>query len=164
MKAFLTSRAILLQELQNLSKAINEPVDLTGLTSQHDESKFLSASMEVGSAANANSQVPEKMQTVFKVVHLSFNWTYEWFNTLIYMYVSLSFIYASSALEQISNGTVDFSSEYLYSLQNDELYRLFHSLGDQIFFLWSTFLKFHRFTCVYVTFFGFYTSIDESKL
>lgn len=110
-KAFLTSRAILLQELRNLSKAINESVDLTGFTSQHDESKLLTASTEVGmEIANADSQVAEKMQTVSK----------------------------------IPNGTVDFSSEYLYSLQSDELYRLFHSVGDQILYLWSTFLKFHR--------------------
>ncbi|KAL8196660.1 hypothetical protein R6Q57_024641 [Mikania cordata] len=82
-KAFLTSHAILLQELRNLSKTTNETIDLTGLTSQHDKTKIL-------------------------------------------------------------NGTADLSSEYLYSLQNDELYRLFHSIGDQILYLWSTFLKFHR--------------------
>nr|GEY79086.1 hypothetical protein [Tanacetum cinerariifolium] len=45
---------------------------------------------------------------------------------------------------QVPNGTTDFSSDYLYSLKNDELYRLFHSLGDQLLNLWSTFLKFHR--------------------
>ncbi|MFS7989048.1 putative protein alpha/Beta hydrolase [Helianthus anomalus] len=97
-KAFFTSRAILLQELRNLSKAINETIDLTGLTSQHDETNALTAFTEVD------------MENVSK----------------------------------IPNDTVDFSSEYLYSLQNDELYRLFHSIGDQILYLWSTFLKFHR--------------------
>lgn len=38
-KAFLISRANLLQELKNLSKAINQTIDLSGLTSQHDESE-----------------------------------------------------------------------------------------------------------------------------
>ncbi|KAK1426355.1 hypothetical protein QVD17_15026 [Tagetes erecta] len=110
-KSFLTSRAILLQELRNLSKAINETIDLTGLTSLHDDTKLLSASMEVNTeTVNADSQVSESMQNVPK----------------------------------IPDGTVDVSSEYLYSLQHDELYRLFHSIGDQIFYLWSTFLKFHR--------------------
>ncbi|KAI7727990.1 hypothetical protein M8C21_006057 [Ambrosia artemisiifolia] len=109
-KAFLTSRAILLQEIRNLSKAINETIDLTGLTSQHDETNILIASTELDMETANASQVQENMQNVSK----------------------------------IPNGTVDFSSEYLYSLQNDELYRLFHSIGDQILYLWSTFLKFHR--------------------
>ncbi|XP_076886998.1 uncharacterized protein LOC143537009 [Bidens hawaiensis] len=100
-KAFSTSRAVLLQELKNLSKAINETVDLTGLTSQYEVDT---------EAANADSHVSENMQNVAKIPH----------------------------------STVDFSSEYLYSLQSDELNRLFHSLGDQILYLWSTFLKFHR--------------------
>nr|XP_043610497.1 protein FAM135B-like isoform X2 [Erigeron canadensis] len=112
-KAFLTSRAILLQELRNLSKAIHETIDLSGLTSQHDETNFLSASTEVVMAtatATADSQVPEKVQNVSK----------------------------------IPNGTSDVSSDYLHTLQNDELYRRFHFLGDQILYLWSIFLKFHR--------------------
>lgn len=110
-KAFLTSRANIIQELRNLSKAINETIDLNGLTSQFDETKFLPASKEVGTETdNADSQVPEKMQNASK----------------------------------IRNVNTDISSDYLYSLQNDELYRLFHSLGDQILYLWSTFLKFHR--------------------
>nr|GEY41947.1 hypothetical protein [Tanacetum cinerariifolium] len=110
-KSFLSSRTILLQELRNLSKAIKETIDLSGFTSQHDETKLLSAPMEVGmEIANADSQTPEKMQNS----------------------------------TQVPNGTADFSSDYLYSLKNDELYRLFHSLGDQLLYLWSTFLKFHR--------------------
>ncbi|XP_071721425.1 uncharacterized protein [Rutidosis leptorrhynchoides] len=100
-KAFLKSRATLLQELQNLSKAINETVDLSGLTSQHDEAKFLRVSAEVGmETSNDDLQVP--------------------------------------------NSTSGSSSDYICSLQKDELYRLFHSLGDQNLYLWSTFLKFHR--------------------
>ncbi|KAL4592281.1 hypothetical protein LXL04_005269 [Taraxacum kok-saghyz] len=99
-KAFLISRANLLQELRNLSKAINQAIDLSDFTSQNDESE----------TTNADSQVPEKMKIVSK----------------------------------IPNGSIDHQSEYLYTLQHDELYRLFHSLGDQILYLWSTFLKFHR--------------------
>ncbi|GKB98604.1 FAM135B-like protein [Tanacetum coccineum] len=110
-KSFLSSRTILLQELRNLSKAIKETIDLTGFTSQHDETKLLSAPMEVGmEIANADSQILEKTQNS----------------------------------TQVPNGTADFSSDYLYSLKNDELYPLFHSLGDQLLYLWSTFLKFHR--------------------
>ncbi|KAL4561060.1 hypothetical protein LXL04_033222 [Taraxacum kok-saghyz] len=99
-KAFLISRANLLQELRNLSKAINQAIDLSDFTSQNDESD----------TTNADSQVPDKMKIVSK----------------------------------IPNGSIDLQSEYLYTLQHDELYRLFHSLGDQILYLWSTFLKFHR--------------------
>lgn len=62
MKAFSTSRAVLLQELRNLSKAINETVDLTGLTSQHEVDT---------ETANADSHVSENMQNVSKV-HLLF--------------------------------------------------------------------------------------------
>ncbi|KVI00394.1 protein of unknown function DUF676, lipase-like protein [Cynara cardunculus var. scolymus] len=99
-KAFLTSRASLLQELQNLSTAIDQTIELTGFASQHDETKFLAASAEVGMETANGSKIP--------------------------------------------NGTLDFSSDDLYSLQNDELYRLFHSLGDQMHYLWNTFLNFHR--------------------
>lgn len=142
MKAFLTSRAALLQELRNLGKAINETVDLTGLASQHDESKFLRASTEAGmETANGDSQVREKMYNVSKVVYL-FYWNPEWLHLCVTL---LCFTYTSYILAQVPNGTIEYSDDYLYSLQNDELYRLFHSLGDQILYLWSTFLKFHRF-------------------
>lgn len=96
-KSFLISRANLLQELRNLSKAINQTIDLSGFTSQNEET----------GTNNADSNIPENVS-------------------------------------KIPNGSIDTQSEYLYTLQNDELYRLFHSLGDQILYLWSTFLKFHR--------------------
>ncbi|KAJ9558892.1 hypothetical protein OSB04_013506 [Centaurea solstitialis] len=99
-KAFLTSCASLLQELRNLSKAIGQTVELTGFASQHDETKFLATSTEVGMGTANGSKIP--------------------------------------------NGTLDFSSDHLYSLSNDELYRLFHSLGDQMHYIWNTFLNFHR--------------------
>ncbi|KAI3697053.1 hypothetical protein L6452_29776 [Arctium lappa] len=99
-KAFLSSHASLLQELRNLSKAIDQTIELTGFTSQHDETKFLATSTEVGMETANGSKIP--------------------------------------------NGTLDFSSDYLYSLQNDELIRLFHSLGDHMHYLWNTFLNFHR--------------------
>ncbi|KAI3709921.1 hypothetical protein L2E82_39690 [Cichorium intybus] len=79
------------------SKAINQTIDLSGFTSQNEET----------GTNNADSNVPENVS-------------------------------------KIPNGSIDTQSEYLYTLQNDELYRLFHSLGDQILYLWSTFLKFHR--------------------
>ncbi|KAI3746992.1 hypothetical protein L6452_09434 [Arctium lappa] len=41
-------------------------------------------------------------------------------------------------------GTIGYQSDYLYSLQKDELSRLLDSLGDQILYLWNTYLKFHR--------------------
>jgi hypothetical protein len=51
----------------------------------------------------------------------------------------------SSTLEQKANGTLDFRSEQLLRcLSRGDLLNSFHSLGDQISYLWNTFLKFHR--------------------
>ncbi|KAI3512538.1 hypothetical protein L1887_19854 [Cichorium endivia] len=81
-RSFLISHANLLQELRNLSKAINQTIDLSGFTSQNEEA----------GTTNVDSS----------------------------------------------------KSHYLYTLQIDELYRLFHSLGDQILYVWSTFLNCDR--------------------
>lgn len=48
-------------------------------------------------------------------------------------------------LEQNPNGAVDLQIDFLDSLSKDELFSAYHSLGDQILYLWNTFLKFHRF-------------------
>nr|GMC48306.1 protein FAM135B-like isoform X1 [Ipomoea batatas] len=49
------------------------------------------------------------------------------------------------SVPQKRNGLTDFrNEEVLHSLSKDELVGLFHSFGNQVFYLWSIFLKFHR--------------------
>lgn len=91
-KAFFSAREIILEELQKLSKAVNQTIDLSDFTSKHDGLKLCDASMK----------------------------------------------------DVKPNGTVDSQGDYLQSLSKDELFHVFHSLGDQILYLWNIFLKFHR--------------------
>ncbi|PWA51631.1 serine esterase family protein [Artemisia annua] len=44
--------------------------------------------------------------------------------------------------DPVSN--IGYQSDYLYSLENADLSRLLYLLGDQILYLWKTYLKFHR--------------------
>ncbi|KAJ1391954.1 hypothetical protein SESBI_36213 [Sesbania bispinosa] len=83
-KALLTARDILLEELQKISKAVDEAIDVS-------ETRQATNGLEGG------------------------------------------------------NGALDFLNvENLCFLSQNELLDCFHSLGDQLFFLWNIFLKFHR--------------------
>jgi hypothetical protein len=54
-------------------------------------------------------------------------------------------------LEQKANGTLDFRSEQLLRfLSRGDLLNSFHSLGDQMSYLWNTFLNFHRLDLLHI--------------
>nr|XP_043633242.1 uncharacterized protein LOC122604412 [Erigeron canadensis] len=108
-KAFLTSHAILLEELKNLSKIFDQTIDLTGL----DEKKLLPSSIP---ATAEPSEVPDKTRNDLKE----------------------------------RNSIIGYHTDYLYSLQTDELSRLLDFLGDQILYLWKTYLNCHSYFLVFL--------------
>jgi hypothetical protein len=58
----------------------------------------------------------------------------------------------SSLLVQRGDGALDLLiAEKLNSLSESDLLDCCHSVGDQLFYLWNTFLKFHRFAFYYVS-------------
>ncbi|CAK9141540.1 unnamed protein product [Ilex paraguariensis] len=63
-KALLTARDVLFEELHKLSKAINETVDLSDFTSNFDESKLFDSSLkERFETAEVPGEVSSKPQT-----------------------------------------------------------------------------------------------------
>lgn len=97
-KALLAARDILLEELQRLSKAVDQLIDLTDFTSKLDDATLF----------GKDSGKPQ------------------------------------NGLEQ-STGVLDFRGEGLMkSLSRDDLCNSFNILGNQVLFLWNSFLKFHR--------------------
>jgi hypothetical protein len=112
-KAFLTSRSLILEELQKLSKILEQKVELTDINSRLKETKqfgsFSIAGLEIADAENSRELSTKSLN-----------------------------------LTQNRNGAVDSQSGFIDSLSKDELLSAFHLLGDQILYLWNTFLKFHR--------------------
>lgn len=53
---------------------------------------------------------------------------------------------------QRSNGTLDVGNDVILpSLSNEELLDAFNHLGNQLSFLWNTFLKFHRYEHAFIS-------------
>ncbi|RXH73798.1 hypothetical protein DVH24_016620 [Malus domestica] len=110
-KSLLNARDILLEELQKLSKAIDQAIDLTDFISKIDDTKFDFLQENLVAADDKVSGQGKPQNGVQKV-----------------------------------NGTSKFGSgELVRPLSRDALQSSFYSLGDQVLYLWNTFLKFHRF-------------------
>ncbi|GMY17505.1 protein FAM135B-like isoform X1 [Fagus crenata] len=110
-KALLTARDILLEELQKLNRAVDQAIDLTDFISKMDDTKLFDSVLRANLGAADEVSGQGKPQ---------------------------------NGLEK-ANGTLDFrSEELLRSLSRGDLLNSFHSLGDQVSYLWNTFLKFHR--------------------
>ncbi|KAL0364622.1 UNVERIFIED_CONTAM: hypothetical protein Sangu_0559800 [Sesamum angustifolium] len=109
-KALSSARDILLEELQKLSKAINQPIDINDITSNE-----LFGSTPRSDRERADAKVPGQVSS----------------NPL-------------NVLEK-PNDEVDFRDDgLLYSLSVDKLLRSFDLIGNQMSYLWSVFLNFHR--------------------
>ncbi|KAL0335685.1 UNVERIFIED_CONTAM: hypothetical protein Sradi_4780400 [Sesamum radiatum] len=109
-KALSSARDILLEELQKLSKAINQPIDINDITSNE-----LFGSTPRSDRERAGAKVPGQVSS----------------NPL-------------NVLEK-PNDEVDFRDDgLLYSLSVDKLLRSFDLIGNQMSYLWSVFLNFHR--------------------
>ncbi|XP_019415413.1 PREDICTED: protein FAM135B-like isoform X1 [Lupinus angustifolius] len=111
-KALLTARGILLDELQRISKAVDQAIDISDFLLKMNNTKLLNSLLQANQFAT-DVEVSGQGQP-------------------------------QSGLED-ENGTLDFlNAEKLYSLSQNELLDCFHLLGDQLFYLWNIFLKFHR--------------------
>lgn len=81
-KSLLAARDILLEELQRLSKAIDQPIDLTDFISKMDDIKFPDSAQQ-GNASPSDGKVSAqgKQQNGFEVLtcfmqHFFFFWSY----------------------------------------------------------------------------------------
>ncbi|KAJ4952502.1 hypothetical protein NE237_029334 [Protea cynaroides] len=120
LKSLLIARDILLEELQKLSKAIDQKVDWTDFISNMGESKLISPNLlaDLKTESVGLSDVKMGMRGVASEPQNGF---------------------------EKPNGFFDFGSdEVLQSLTNESLLSALHSLGNQLSFLWNAFLKFHR--------------------
>ncbi|VFQ86608.1 unnamed protein product [Cuscuta campestris] len=113
-KGFITARARLLEELKKVSMAIHQAIDINDFSCKHEDKELFSSNQNCVSSAE-NDQVSQQISS------------------------------RKQNTSQKQNGLINLQSEeVLHSLSNDELVGMFHSFGNQVFYLWSIFLKFHR--------------------
>ncbi|KAI3464023.1 hypothetical protein Pfo_020686 [Paulownia fortunei] len=109
-KALSSARDILVEELQKLSKAINQPIDIKDITSNELFGFTPRSNQDI-----ADAEVPGQVSSN-----------------------------PHSVLEK-RNDEVDFQHDgFLSLLSEDKLLRSFDLIGNQVFYLWSIFLNFHR--------------------
>ncbi|KAK2392444.1 protein FAM135B [Trifolium repens] len=111
-RALLTSRDLLLEELHKINKAVNEAIDTSDFVSNMNNADLLNFVVKAnGFAVDGEGLGQGKPQ---------------------------------NGLEG-ENGAYDIrNAEKLHSLSQNELLDCFHSLGDQLYYLWKIFLKIHR--------------------
>ncbi|XP_060204743.1 uncharacterized protein LOC132632712 isoform X2 [Lycium barbarum] len=106
-KGLSSARDILFEELQKISKAINQSIDFTDFTDKFDDTQ--------------GSQFPPSADTN---------------------------LMNDKALREVPskmpNGTKKLEDGVLQSQSKDAVLQLYHSLGNQVFYLWSMFMRFHR--------------------
>lgn len=146
-KALVDSFNTLLEDLRKLSESINQAIDMTEFASRMDDIKLFHPILHanLGTAEGGVSR-QSKPENGFKVVAL-FMWQIILipFSNLYCFMVNylIAFCYV---LEQKANGTLDFQSDgFPHTISEDYLLKIFDFVGDQVFYLWNTFLSFHRF-------------------
>ncbi|XP_021762712.1 protein FAM135A-like isoform X2 [Chenopodium quinoa] len=113
-KSLLTARDILLEEAQKLGKAIDQSIDFTEFISQMDDTKLFDSLLQAD-VSSITSDVKNLEKSDSQK----------------------SSEKASLFLDFRSNGA-------LQSLSRDSLLYFAHTIGNQIHYLWNTFLNFHR--------------------
>ncbi|KAK3425674.1 hypothetical protein EUGRSUZ_F02184 [Eucalyptus grandis] len=110
LRALLASRDLLVEELQNLSKAIDQPIDLTDVTAKVDDKTLIDLRAELGIEVD-KVLGPDKLQ---------------------------------NGIEKANQNVDTRNDGLLYSASREDLFHSFHVLGNQVLYLWNTFLQFHR--------------------
>ncbi|THU63504.1 hypothetical protein C4D60_Mb01t16490 [Musa balbisiana] len=120
-KSLFVSREILMEEIRNLSKAIGQKIDdLHNADLNLGRFEFIGSSLRTD-LSTANTGISGSSMGVGHLAGMLQN-----------------------ILEK-SNGTVDFENDVmLYSLSKEELVDVYFIMGNQLSFLWNTFLNFHR--------------------
>lgn len=111
-KVLLTSRDILLEDLQKISKAVNEALDISEFVSIMSNMKLLNSVLQA-------NQFPIDVEVLGQGQ-------------------------PQDSLKGGNGAQELLNDEKLHSLSQNELLECFHSLGDQLLYLWKIFLKFHR--------------------
>ncbi|XP_010241697.1 PREDICTED: protein FAM135B-like isoform X2 [Nelumbo nucifera] len=114
LKELLVARDILLEELQKLSKAIDQTIDLTDVMSNLGDFKLISTYLQ------EDLSIVDAEDVTVTARHAA--------------------AMPQNGFEK-PNHAID---EMLQSLSKDNLLSTFNSVGKQLSFLWNAFLKFHR--------------------
>ncbi|XP_050377066.1 uncharacterized protein LOC126794399 isoform X2 [Argentina anserina] len=111
LKSLLAARSILLEELQTLSKAVDQEIDLTDFISEMDNinDSFLQGNLVAADESVSGQGKPQ------------------------------------NGLEKTNGTSGSRIGELPQSLSRGGVMKTFNLLGDQLLYLWNTFLQFHRF-------------------
>ncbi|KAL5176160.1 Protein FAM135B [Glycine soja] len=113
-KALMAARDILLDDLRRISKGTNQAIDLTGITFEPYDTKSL----------NSTSTAHEKSTDDEVSLQLSDG----------------TQISAEKVTQYINHVTEELSQPFSW----DDMLNSFQFIGNQLLYLWNTFLKFHR--------------------
>lgn len=151
-KALLSARDILLEEFQNLSKAIDQAFDFTDFISGMDDTEYIDVLMPPkvanrmgGVSGQGKPQNGLEVQAYLKqyiIESLSLS-RIKFCFMIVFLPIYLFY--------QRTNG----GDQMHQSRFGSHISHHFHSLGDQLLYLWSSFLKFHRYA---VTSYCYYCS------
>ncbi|PRQ20826.1 putative protein FAM135, alpha/Beta hydrolase [Rosa chinensis] len=111
LKSLLAARSIVLEELQTLSKALDQEIDLTDFISKMDNTNdsFLQENLVAADDKVSGQGKPQ------------------------------------NGLEKANGASDSRTGELPRSISRGAILNSFNSLGDQVLYLWNTFLQFHRF-------------------
>ncbi|CAJ1972334.1 unnamed protein product [Sphenostylis stenocarpa] len=110
-KALLKAHDLLIEELQKLSKAVGQAIDISEFPSKRNSMKL------INSIPQANQFTAE---------------------------VEISCLQPQNGLEGVNQVLAFENAEKLRTLSKIELLNCYHSVGNQLLYLWNIFLKFHR--------------------
>lgn len=148
-KALLDSHNTLLEDLQKLSVAINQAIDMSEFISGMDAIKLSHPILQVNLGTTSGEVLEQgKPQNCFEViaqlVHYILILFLKFYNFWLIFFINITVI-----LEQNAEGSLDFRRDLLLcSLSEENLMKIFDFLGNKVFFLWNMFLNFHRFAFI----------------
>ncbi|KAG5000577.1 hypothetical protein JHK87_021649 [Glycine soja] len=146
-KALMAARDILLDDLRRISKGTNQAIDLTGITFEPYDTKSLnstSTAHEKSTDDEVSLQLSDGTQISAEVLNSgNANASLSVMPFLCFRFISHTTI--SSYLQQkvtqyINHVTEELSQPFSW----DDMLNSFQFIGNQLLYLWNTFLKFHR--------------------
>lgn len=144
-RALLTARDILLKELQKLSKAVDQAIEISEFVSKMNNVKllnFVSQANQFATDVEISAQgKPQNGLKVLTFIHIV--------KVLLFCFYVFVFCNAYFILILLSLHVQGINGE-VHSLSKSELLDCCHLVGDQLLYLWNIFLKFHRFASYHV--------------
>ncbi|WZY97364.1 hypothetical protein YC2023_069693 [Brassica napus] len=138
-KSLLEARDTLLEEMQRLSKAVGQTIDLSEFVSTMDNT-LLPEPVEDEEGLGQGKQ-QNNLEVLGFILQQSVYFIYYF----VFHYL-LEYKLVSPFLAQKLNSPFDLENddEWLHNFSKEHLSRTFHLLGTQLHHLWNTFLAFHR--------------------